>query len=449
MPLKVIELNDSCLRAGDENGIIFESPGFALVTSDQIEVGDCAEEQARLQPTNIFNKYWHELSLEPVPHNRQIRHHADLAYMQLKNIAEVGNIDGEVIFAVPSNFTREQLGILLGLCQKSPFKVVGLVDSALLAASTAAQAEHIVYADIQLHQVVLTKLAVTDNYLAVQGVTQIPGVGIQNFKTLMMQIATDLFIHQCRFNPQHNAYSEQQLYNELNSWLLQVSKEQTLLLELKSGDAAHTAKLPRESLVAALNGQYKKINTQIKAMLTGSKSQVLLSERLAGLPDYISTLSPLYDLVVLDHNRAIKACHDYEALITDDKEEIHLVTKFLAEKLGIKQSVNKPMKHQLEIATHILYDNRAIEIDNIEIKNSISDQCNIASTKVIYINLGKSVERFGSIKKRGDGIYFKCSGGEVFLNGDLITGEHALKLGDRIQFSKHGKAINLIKVDNG
>ena len=113
------------------------------------------------------------------------------------HLAEVWEINNDVIFAVPGNFSRQQLAILLGLAHQSPFTTVVVVDSALAATATAAQSEHIVFADIQLHQVLLTKLAVVNDHLVTEGVVQIPGVGSQNFMNLMMQIATDIFIQQC------------------------------------------------------------------------------------------------------------------------------------------------------------------------------------------------------------------------------------------------------------
>ena len=124
MSLKVIELNDNVLRVGDESGILVESPGFALVLDKQMQLGDVAKDQARIHPTSSYNKYLHELSLDPISHAIGIRHFADIAYAHLLHLAEEGGVDAEVIFAVPGNFTRAQLAILLGLAKQSPFQPV-------------------------------------------------------------------------------------------------------------------------------------------------------------------------------------------------------------------------------------------------------------------------------------------------------------------------------------
>ena len=60
MSVKVIEINDSNIKVGDELGLVFQSPGFSLVSDDKVEVGELAESQCRIQPTNSFSKYWYD-----------------------------------------------------------------------------------------------------------------------------------------------------------------------------------------------------------------------------------------------------------------------------------------------------------------------------------------------------------------------------------------------------
>ena len=138
MSVKVIKINDSNITVGNEKGILFQSPGFALVTEDKLEVGDFAEKHSRIQPTNSFNKFWHELNLDPISFGPKVRHHADLAFAQLTHIADHADIDEDVIFSVPGNFTKEQLSILLGLARQTQFTPIGFVNSALVASITSA-----------------------------------------------------------------------------------------------------------------------------------------------------------------------------------------------------------------------------------------------------------------------------------------------------------------------
>ena len=474
MSLKIIELNDIGITVGDETGVITRSPGFALAAGNSLELGEAAEQQARLQPTNSYNKYWHELSMEPLSHSRGIRHFADIAYAQLLHLAKIGEIDADVIFAVPGNFTRAQLAILLGLSKQSPFTAVGVVDSALVAAIAKARSSSVIYADIQLHQVLLTKLVIEDDQLKSESVIQVPGVGNQNFMDLMMQLATGLFIQQCRFNPQHNAESEQQLYNELPNWLKQDDGNQnSLLLDLKTSTAVYTAKMPRESLINHLSGYYQKVHRQLATLATEKNTDLLVSSAMAALPGFINTLSDLGNLHILNPQTINSACFDYREHIISGTDGIHLVSALpvttsiepaiaaasetSASALGAPQK-SKPQAPENEAATaaltyvmstHALFADRAICIaaaDCIEIQNQPQLNGATAPRDSIVLSLSDLPGGLGRITQADDAVWFDSGSLEFLLNKTRVSGRQKLSLGDRITFTENSEEIRLIQL---
>ena len=430
MSLKVIELNDNALRVGDESGIIIESPGFALAGSKQLQLGDIAKQQARLQPTNSYNRYLHELSLDPISHAVGIRHAADIAYAHLLHLAEEGGVDADMIFAVPGNFTHQQLAILLGLAKSSPFTTIGMVDSALAAAYWAGHAESIIYAEMQLHQVVLTKIIARDNQLTRESVIQVPSVGSQNFMDLMMQLATGLFIQQCRFNPQHDAESEQQLYNALPDWLRHNDTDQnSLMLELKANTAVHTAKMPRESLINNLSRHYKSIGQQIAELAVAGQSKILLSPEFAGLPGLQAFLGQSFDLEILPADAISKSIFQHTDSIAKGEDQIQLITALprVENKLAArKQSPEKPKVGRHQQATHVLIGSTAIPLGSIDLP-----------------------EQLGRIEKHKGGFYVDSGEQEFLLNQKKRSGRHELSLGDLIQAAQGSETIRLIQVSNG
>jgi hypothetical protein len=488
MSLKVIELNDSAITVGDESGIIVQSPGFALATDNSLELGEAAEQQARLHPTNSYNKYWHELSMEPLSHGNSIRHFADIAYAQLMHLAKIGEIDADVIFAVPGNFTRQQLAILLGLSKQSPFTPVGVVDSALVAAIAKARTSSVIYADIQLHQVLLTKLVIAGDQLKSESVIQVPGVGNQNFMDLMMQLATGLFIQQCRFNPQHDAESEQQLYNELPNWLKQDDgNKNSLLLELKTGSAVHTAKMPRESLINHLGGYYEKIHKQIAALTGSDETDLLISSAMAALPGFISTLGDIGNLHILNPQTINSACLDYKEHILSGEGGIHLVSALpvaartavnsngaaadlsTAQTLEVQSpQVQVPAVPAPEISTaearaplagepladyvmptHVLYGDRAVSIaghGSIDIQNKLHLNGATVAANSIVLSLSELPDGLGSITASEGAVWFDGGSLEFLLNQSRVSGRQRLRLGDRIAFAERSEEIRLIQL---
>jgi len=432
MGLKVIELNDNALRVGDDTGILVESPGFALAAeNEKLVLGEAAKQQARIHPTNSFNRYWHELSIDPVNHAPGIRHFADIAYAQLLHLADAGEIDGDVIFAVPGNFTRAHLAILLGLVNQCPFRTAGLVDSALAAVSSVkSQFNSYVYAEMQLHQVVLTKIVVDNDILKRESVIQVPGVGSQNFMDLMMQLATDLFIQQCRFNPQHDAESEQQLYNALPTWLQQDDGDQnSLLLELTANTAVHTAKMPRESLISNLSRHYKSIGQQVTELAAVGNSKLLLSPEFAALPGFRSYLSDSIPIKLLPVDAISKSVFQNRASIIRSDEQLELVTTLTKTSDTAKandERASKAAAKAIDTATHVLIGSTAIPLGNADLP-----------------------EQLGRIEKHDEAFYLDSGKQEFILNQHKVVGKHELSLGDLIQSSEGSEAIRLIQVSNG
>ena len=432
MSLKVIELNDNALRVGDESGILIESPGFALVAENKkLVLGEAAKQQARIHPTNSYNRYWHQLSIDPLNQSSGIRHFADIAYAHLLHLAEASEIDGDVIFAVPGNFTRAQLAILLGLVNQSPFRTAGLVDSALAAvSSTNLEFDSYVYAELQLHQVVLTKITVDNDILKRGSVIQVPGVGSQNFMDLMMQLTTDLFIQQCRFNPQHDAESEQQLYNVLPSWLRQDDGDQnSLLIELTANTAVHTAKMPRKSLISNLSGHYKSIGQQVAELAAVGNSKLLLSPEFAELPGFHSYLCESIKIELLRVDAISKSVFENRASIIRGDKQIELVTKLVkiadTAKANDKRALKVAAKEEAA-ATHVLIGSKAIPLAKTDLPGQL-----------------------GRIEKHDEAFYLDSGKQEFLLNQLKVAGKHAIGLGDLIQCSEGSEVIRLIQVSNG
>lgn len=451
MSLKIIELNDSGIKVGDHRGIAVASPGFALLVGNELVLGDKAEEQARLQPTKSYNKYWHELSMEPLNHGNHLRHTADIAYAHLLHLAEVAEIDSDVLFAVPGSFSSQQLAILLGLAKQSPIKPVGVVDTAVAAAAAAQAAAPSLYLDFQLHQVVITKLNYKNGHMVADSVVHIPGVGIQNFINLMMQQATDLFIEQCRFNPQHNAEYEQLLYNQLPVWLSQYEESQTnLVLELKTSDALHVAKMPKEGLIASLQGHYKKINQELEPLLRDQYSNIILSQNLAALPGYRASMPSSGTVNVLQENALIDACLNNADSLVASGSDMHWVRALPVRSTPVKAVDNNSAVAEAPPPTHFVSEHRAVPVNGIKICNANGLSGDISSkSNTIAVEAGEMPHMLAHASIKDANVYLESGELEFYLNSKLVKGSQKIVLGDQIKFGQQGTTLTAIQVQHG
>ena len=455
MSVKVIELNDSAVSVSDETGLLVQSPGFAVVGDRGLEVGRAAEQQARLRPTSSFNKFWHQLSLEPLGYSvGNIRHSADLAFAHLLNVAEEAELDSDVIFAVPGNFTSQQLAILLGLARQCPFSPVGVVDAALAGALKLVEKPNLVFADIQLHQALVTRFSITDGHLQRESVIQIPEAGLQSFSNLVMQLATGLFIQQCRFNPQHNAESEQQLYNAIPEWLGQFGRNRSsLLMEIKTANAVHQAKIPWETLIQKFGDFYTRIYQQIDSVSRESDTQIVISSSLAKLPSFTTSMPASGDPRIAVPESLGKTCIELEQFINSDDDGFQFVTRLPLVGDAVADKIQEPPKNEASYSvnpTHVLYGSHALPLGKVTISN---DEEQGTGENINGKNIQLSIEGLpaylGQIEKEGSQVSIVCGEAGALLNGEKISGKQHLELGDLLQFSDNSEAIRLIRVRDG
>ena len=229
MSLGIIELNDSNIQLSQDDRQ-WSSPGYALATADEVLIGEAARQQARLMPLSAFNQFWHRLSLEATSSaNHRVRHHADLAYFQLSDLAQQAGECDEVVLAVPGNFSADQLSLLLGIARECPFNAVGLVDCAVAALAPEVGQGRYLHVDIQLHQVVISEVEV-DSEARLAKTEPVPEAGLETLYGHWARMISDQFIQQTRFDPLHTAEAEQQLYNHLSAWVAEAGEDQQLEL---------------------------------------------------------------------------------------------------------------------------------------------------------------------------------------------------------------------------
>ena len=117
MTILAIELNDASIAVAGPDGLMAAEPGCAIETDQGIEFGDAALRSSRLRPRDANDRYWSDLGTSPLarPFSRA-RSAADLAHAQLLQLwKRLGQTADEILLAVPGNFDREKLGLLLGI----------------------------------------------------------------------------------------------------------------------------------------------------------------------------------------------------------------------------------------------------------------------------------------------------------------------------------------------
>ncbi len=466
MSLHVLEFNDVGLRLSNGDGLVLNSPGYANIRAKEIEFGENAHRQSKLNPLSSFNQFWHKLSLDPFAKPiGHFRHNADIAFSHLQDIANNAELKGDIVLALPSSFSREQMAILLGLMKQSPMRPVGIVDAALLASIDNAPSKSVIHIDLHLHQVVLSKLQYVGNALKREDVILVPGAGWVNISDNLMQLFTSAFIQQCRFNPQHNAQSEQLLLDSLPLWLAEEQeniltddvdaqeKRRSLEFKLNHNNMVHQASLPRTSLHSRLQPFYHKIQQQLAQLDVDGKSELLVSDRLRHLPGFNTAFSLAADgssrrITQLDGHAVSNACLRYQEQIVGVPEALHFVNQLSPGRASVQHAPVASSANHLS-PTHVLVKHLARSLgDGVLICVASDTQDLLQFIPQARREDMNGMTIVGEIIRDATG-FILDNNTQVQLNGKTAIDRRPLHVGDRLSIAGMNQSIELIHVQEG
>src|SRR5262245_27340363 len=252
-----LELIDADLalavKRGDSVDIAPASPGVALLAETGTLTGLDAARNVRRQPLLAHTNFWRGLSTEPLTRpSRLARTTADLAFAHASSLlGEYKGDAGGVLLAIPAGYSREQLGLLLGVVGEAGVPVAGLVDAGLAASSLEPAPPHLLHLDLELHQALLTVLEAAggDKGLKRSRYEIAQRHGMLAIQQSWMQLIAETFVRKTRFDPLHEAASEQRLVDEMPTWLRELAHKHTLTLSMQFGERLLEVEVERAQFI--------------------------------------------------------------------------------------------------------------------------------------------------------------------------------------------------------
>lgn len=348
MTLTVIEINDYQLTLTQQDNS-YHQLGYALVTDDRVIFGDDAYQQAKTSPTQVYCHYWQRLGFEKISSaNNQVRHFADLAYLQLQNLLSQALPSTQVCLLVPSSYTQQQLSLLLGIAQSCQLEVIALVNAPLLRLADCRERGEYALFDIGLHHCDHSQL-VGAQEIYLERSAQFADKGIYRLYNHLAYWINQRFIGECRFDCFHQADTEQCLYDRLPEMLLEPDDSYNISIGDKS------LKITGAEIAQQLEYFFQ----DVIAALTGA-SRAYLTRRFARILSRLPSCSPV-QVLDLDSTYALVAKH-IEALSQASLTTgagIGLVTRLPAE-----IPLSQPQLSDNDDISHILCQGRAYPLND-------------------------------------------------------------------------------------
>ena len=450
-----IEINDAGLIVADRERVLAIEPGYALVENGAIVTGAAAYARARLQPRQVSNRYWAQLSLERGTAGIDgARSAAELAYTQLRALWQPFGGSEDVLLVVPGHFDAAQLGLLLGIAQECGMRVRAMIDAAAAASARPYPGRQLLYVDAGLHRVAVAPLH-QDHEATVLDERSLETAGLAALNDSFAKRIAEIFVLATRFDPFHRADSEQALYDRLPEWLRQLHEDSRADLVLGFGEDERTVEVQRSQLVGVAAGFYKAL-VQLIAQLRepGAGLVVQLSDRLARQPGLREELARLDDAVVVGHEpgyaarAALLGLGALEANGADVKLLRHLAWRAAAEPSTAVPAAARPAAAARDVApTHVVYRGLAYPIDAAGV---LIGRAKVDDRRMIVIDdqsSGVSRSHCELALRDGELRLRDLSSYGTFVNERRVSGEEVLRPADVIRIGSPGAELQLIRVE--
>jgi hypothetical protein len=248
----------------NDNNLVLESAGhrsvsqgYAWLKGDQVlfdlDQLDSPVSHCRVAPQQINNRYWQQCEQSAIPANGAgMRHAADLVWQHLNQLRQQKNLT-DLVLVVPSHYRESNLQLLLGIAKACQLEIKGLLNKAVLALQNELQADgEFWHFDVQLHQTVCSRIRRATGLVSLVEVEILSDVGIYLMQEALLKGLQNNFIRNDRFDPLHDAATEQQLFDQLPNIAMQLADTGKASVGLEHQSRLHNTTLDAKEWQALL-----------------------------------------------------------------------------------------------------------------------------------------------------------------------------------------------------
>ncbi len=464
MSLLGLELSDAgILVAGSgSSGLLkvdndrTESPGFALPEKNRLAVGAAAERKAHLYPRQILNHFWDQLNTEPLEQPNAFAHnHGEIAYEHFthmwKTVSHHGN---EMVIAVPGFYTPAHLGLILGIARELSIFVKGFVPLPLAAVPDRLPPGLLLHIDLHLHRFEITCLRRKGQLSQMESLSS-EGNGLYKLHRGWVDVIAEEFVRRTRFDPLHQAATEQELYDRLPGVLTRLGQSSGVHFEMTGGSKVYHVTLTRDVFYQKAAPVFEEIRRQAGRFYEHYRKDepgavLLLTDRVVRLPGMRDMLATMENCKIIDLPPGAGAMGVLRLRDQLFEQPAGSIAPFLkALPLPAEESISEgvPFQQKPEIRhrpTHILYRNLAYPITENPLTIGLEPIADKTGIQIRGQTTGVS-RKHCTVQLRGNDIVLvDQSTYGTFVNEKPVDSKTILSLGQIIRVGTPGEELKLI-----
>ncbi|MBM4212680.1 MAG: FHA domain-containing protein [Gammaproteobacteria bacterium] len=443
-----LHLLDAALAVASDGSLLTSSP--SVVHADPARVammGRSASDIARFAPQRVSSDHWATIAREG---GRASVAAIAVARSELRARIDDTQRESSLQCAVSAALSTESLGVILALARREGIRIGGFHDAAALAAASVGLTGTTLVLEFGLAHVVATRVEHVDDQLLRRAAVVRRGAGLLALRQAWLRMVSEAMVLRTRFDPLHEAASEQRLYDLLDDAAARAATVGSTDIELPTVRDPVRVSLSRDQFTEAAADVYREVLAALHELRpAGSRVNILLDDTAVRLPGLLHRLAEL------------RGCRFYSRSSSLIARAASLVSAQVEDDGGVTLQRGYPAGVPLEAAleldlstlanfvdtapTHALWEGRAFVLPQSGALEIGRDPA-LSGIRVGEGYAGVSRLHCSLRAEGGTVTLIPHSAQDTWLNDERVPGRVRVQSGDRLRLGTPGVSIELIAV---
>ena len=446
-----IELDDRAVSLAREGRILSTAPSAVWDGSSGEQPGANAWGALRHHPTATSTRHLGALLSQATPTDRTV---ALVAAEWVRRFeADPPRSEEAVWIATPARAAARGLSALLAIARSLSLPVDGFVDAAVVSAAALGLDRGGIVLEIGLHHAAATYLDRDGAQVRRRRTALTERAGLMSFYQGWLELVSATLVKRTRFDPLHNAATEQSLFDSLAAWASAAAVQGSANAALTYGAERFEVDLTRDQFAQAGQSQHREIVRLLHELRpAGAPVVLIVPELVSGLPGLGEALEQFVgcELVCLPDGFAARATSMLDLPQRAGGDPVRLLRRLPA--LGESGRLEGARREVLGVGTdrraapsHLLLNGQvyAVGAGPLVIGRSPGGPRTLALPE----GLAGVSRRHCTLSQEGEQlILIDHSNFGTYVNGERVAERVSLRAGDRMRLGDPGVELALITV---
>jgi hypothetical protein len=452
MQLFAIELEDRAVAFARDGHVLSIAPSAVWDGSTGELPGANAWSGLRRHPTANSTRHLGSLLSQPVATDRTV---ALVAAELVRRLAEQAPTPGERVWiAVPAHASTQGLSAMLAIARNLALPVDGFVDAAVVSVAALGLERSAIVLEVGMHHAAATYVDRDGAQVRRRRTAITERGGLMSFYQGWIELVSTTMVKRTRFDPLHDAATEQQLFDSLAGWARNAADHGSAGAVLTKGTERFEVALTRDQFAQAGQSLHRELVRLLHELRPAGAPLALVVPAVIGhLPGLREELQQFVDceLVSLPDGFAARATSRLDLPERASNDPVRLSRRLpVFEQQDITATVSHEQlsgrRGRNAAPSHLLLNDQvsALGAEPLVIGRLPAGPRTIALSE----GLAGVSRRHCTLTPQGDEVVLlDHSSFGTFVNGERVAERVRVRAGDRVRLGDPGVELSLIAVD--